>query len=192
VKCRADVREMACPCRGDVLAHSFSYRAWMRPCECARAVPGAAGRPSYGVHGCSVRNPALGPSIVASTVMVLAARRTDCGRWPLLDGLGAVVRSSPSTASLPATTTSLVVVVMGSPLVRLDGSGVELTLRLGSSARVRVDDGEPPAVVLDLGHSRVVIEPASDAVEVLAVVHALALSTLGLYRRLGGGVISDV
>lgn len=80
---------------------------------------------------------------------------------------------------------------MGSPLVRVDGSGVELTVRLGASARVRVDDGTPPAVVLDLGHSRVVMEPAGDGVEVLAVVGALALATAELYRRLGGGVASD-
>lgn len=92
---------------------------------------------------------------------------------------------------MPPATAGAWIVVMGSPLVRVDGSGVELIVRLGASTRVRVDDGTPPAVVLDLGQWRVVIEPAGDGPEVRVVVGALALATAELCGRLGGGVMSD-
>lgn len=100
-------------------------------------------------------------------------------------------REIGSAHPMPPATAGAWIVVMGSPLVRVDGSGVELIVRLGASTRVRVDDGTPPAVVLDLGQWRVVIEPAGDGPEVRVVVVALALATAELCGRLGGAVMSD-
>jgi hypothetical protein len=62
------------------------------------------------------------------------------------------------------------------PLVRADGSAVDVTITLGTSARVYCDVATP-MLVLDLGHSRVGIELATLDQDGLRIVQQCAAAT---------------